>query len=188
MHGTLSGLMRTLLSALLNTLRAAFLSRASLALESAALRQQLTIYQRAHGRPQLRKQDRAFWVILRRLWCGWDRALIVVKPETVIAWHRQASGCSGTVARAVARSAGPAFTAATSPASGGSRVIIRSGERTRSARRLPPSSASSTPPPPSAANGDSPGATPWQADPLSLPKTPSALPALRLRHSKYRMK
>ena len=30
-----------------------------------------------------------FWVALRRLWPAWDRALIVVKPETVIAWHRQ---------------------------------------------------------------------------------------------------
>ena len=28
-------------------------------------------------------------MILRRLWPGWDRALIVVSPETVIAWHRQ---------------------------------------------------------------------------------------------------
>jgi hypothetical protein len=37
----------------------------------------------------MRVGDRVFWIVLRRLWSGWDRALIIVKPETVIAWHRQ---------------------------------------------------------------------------------------------------
>ena len=81
--------MGTLLSALLSFLRAALRSRTTLALENAALRQQLTVYQRAHHRARLRRQDRLFWVLLRRLWPGWDRCLIIVKPETVIAWHRQ---------------------------------------------------------------------------------------------------
>jgi hypothetical protein len=61
----------------------------TLALENAALRQQLTVYQRTQRRPRLRSHDRLFWILLRRLWPGWDRALIVVKPATVIAWHRQ---------------------------------------------------------------------------------------------------
>ena len=39
--------------------------------------------------PRLRAGDRAFWVVLRKLWSGWDRSLIIVRPETVIAWHRQ---------------------------------------------------------------------------------------------------
>ncbi len=26
--------------------------------------------------------------MLRRLWCGWKRALILVQPETVVRWHR----------------------------------------------------------------------------------------------------
>jgi len=81
--------MGTLLSALLCTLRAAFLSHASLALENAALRQQLANYQRSRIRARLRTGDRIFWILLRRLWSDWDRALIVVKPETVITWHRQ---------------------------------------------------------------------------------------------------
>jgi hypothetical protein len=29
-----------------------------------------------------------FWVILRWLWPGWKRALILVQPETVVRWHR----------------------------------------------------------------------------------------------------
>jgi transposase InsO family protein len=32
--------------------------------------------------------DKFFWVILRRLWPGWKRALILVQPETVARWHR----------------------------------------------------------------------------------------------------
>ena len=88
-HGTLLGLMGTLLFALINFLRAAFGSRSSLALENAALRQQLAAYQRTHRRPRLRARDRLFWVFLRKAWAGWSRPLIIVKPDTVIGWHRQ---------------------------------------------------------------------------------------------------
>ena len=81
--------MGTLLSALVSFLRATILPEASLALENAALRQQLTIYQRTRRRVSLRRGDRAFWVLLRRLWPGWKRSLLVVRPETVIGWHRR---------------------------------------------------------------------------------------------------
>ncbi len=30
-----------------------------------------------------------FWVLLSRLWPAWREALVIVKPETVIAWHRK---------------------------------------------------------------------------------------------------
>jgi hypothetical protein len=33
--------------------------------------------------------DRAFWVVLSRLWTRWSDALAIVKPATVIAWHRR---------------------------------------------------------------------------------------------------
>ena len=33
--------------------------------------------------------DRWLWVWLSRAWTGWRTALVIVKPETVIAWHRQ---------------------------------------------------------------------------------------------------
>ncbi len=81
--------MPTLIAALLTCLRAALMSRGALALENAALRQQLTIYQRRQNRPRLQGQDRVFWIVLRRLWSAWDRSLIIVQPETVISWHRQ---------------------------------------------------------------------------------------------------
>jgi len=32
--------------------------------------------------------DRLFWTAFRQLWLGWTNALIVVKLETVVSWHR----------------------------------------------------------------------------------------------------
>jgi putative transposase len=68
----------------------AFSRHRDLALENLALRQQLAIFKRRHPRPRLRSTDRLFWVWLSKIWTGWREALIIVKPETVIAWHRQA--------------------------------------------------------------------------------------------------
>ena len=44
---------------------------------------------RSIKRPQLRNRDRLFWILLSRFWSNWQEALIVVKPETVIRWHRK---------------------------------------------------------------------------------------------------
>ena len=68
--------------------RAYVVSRHRLGLEAAALRQQLIVLKRNRPRPPLRNVDRLFWVALRRLWTGWARALIIVKAETVVSWHR----------------------------------------------------------------------------------------------------
>ena len=67
----------------------AFLSRIALASENLALRQQLAVLNRKIHRPRLHRRDRFFWVILSQLWKNWREALIIVKPETVIKWHRQ---------------------------------------------------------------------------------------------------
>ncbi len=54
--------------------------------EIAALHHQLRILQRRTGaRPRLRSIDRILWTWLSRLWSGWRRALVIVKPETVLA-------------------------------------------------------------------------------------------------------
>ena len=34
---------------------------------------------------------RYLWVLLSRVWQSWRAALAIVRPETVIAWHRQVS-------------------------------------------------------------------------------------------------
>jgi transposase InsO family protein len=59
------------------------------ALENLALRQQLTVFKRHRPRPRLGKADRLFWLLLSRTWKDWQRALIIVKPETVVSWHRK---------------------------------------------------------------------------------------------------
>ena len=74
--------------AVLTYCRAFFISRHRLGLEVAALRQQLVVFKRKQPRPRLCGLDRAFWVALRRLWPGWVNTLIIVKPETVVSWHR----------------------------------------------------------------------------------------------------
>ncbi len=73
---------------LLCSLISAFKTRRSLALENLALRQQLAVLQRSVKRPRLSNVDRGFWVLLRRFWTDWARVLIIVKPETVVRWHR----------------------------------------------------------------------------------------------------
>ena len=57
-----------------------------LAIENAALRQQLAVYIKNQKRPRLQPGDRVFWAILRTLWSDWARPLCIVKPATVIGW------------------------------------------------------------------------------------------------------
>jgi putative transposase len=76
-------------SALFLFFRSLFFSRISLATETLVLRQQLLVLNRTVKRPNLRPQDRLFWVCLSRLWKDWRDALIIVKPDTVIKWHRE---------------------------------------------------------------------------------------------------
>ena len=47
------------------------------------------VQQRTIKRPKLYKRDRIFWVFLSHIWQDWESALIIVKPEIVIKWHRQ---------------------------------------------------------------------------------------------------
>jgi putative transposase len=82
--------MTSVLRSLLLTLRTLARSRAALHLEILALRHQLHVLQRTRPRRvRLAKTDRCLWVVLARLWTGWRTALVIVKPETVIAWHRR---------------------------------------------------------------------------------------------------
>ena len=81
-----------LASAVAAYLRAFCMPRHRLALEVAALRQQLAVFKRKQARPKLYSLDRLFWIELRRLWVDWAEALIIVKPDTVVAWHRAGFG------------------------------------------------------------------------------------------------
>jgi len=66
-----------------------FRSRSSLLLENLVLRQQVCVLKRKNRRPKLTGMDRGFWVAVSRLWSGWKASLLVVKPETVVEWHRR---------------------------------------------------------------------------------------------------
>jgi len=70
-------------------LRLLFFNRAHLAAENVALRQQPALLNRPGKRPRLRQSDRIFWVWLSRLWTNWRSALVIVKPATVVKWHRR---------------------------------------------------------------------------------------------------
>jgi putative transposase len=72
----------------LSWLGAFFRSRHHLGLELVALRQQVGVLKRKNPRPRLTLCDRLFWLGLRRCWSKWASVLVVVKPKTVVGWHR----------------------------------------------------------------------------------------------------
>ena len=53
------------------------------------LRQQLATYSQQKSKPKITPLDRVFWVALFRFWPRWKRALVIVKPDTVVRWHRK---------------------------------------------------------------------------------------------------
>jgi putative transposase len=61
----------------------------AVALENLALRQQVAALTRTVKRPPLRTRDRLFGILLAKAWSEWRTALIVVRPDTVVRWHRQ---------------------------------------------------------------------------------------------------
>ena len=73
---------------LLAAIRVFLRSRGDIALEVLALRQQIAVLKRKRPRPPLNGLDRLFWTTLRRFWSRWSDVLVIVKPETVVGWHR----------------------------------------------------------------------------------------------------
>jgi putative transposase len=80
-------------TALFQLLRGLLVPRLSMVTENLALRQQLLVLHRSSKRPRLRHRDRLFWIALSKLWRDWRSNLVIVKPETVIKWHRQGFKC-----------------------------------------------------------------------------------------------
>jgi putative transposase len=68
---------------------AVFKSRVTLYLENLALRHQLSVLRRSVKRPKLTSADRLLWAWLCEFWIDWRSSLVIVKPETVIGWHRK---------------------------------------------------------------------------------------------------
>jgi transposase InsO family protein len=80
----------TILSVVVSIFAFRFRSRASLELRLIALQHQLAVLRRQRpGRPQLSSLDRLLWVWLYRVWPQVIDAMILVKPATVVQWHRK---------------------------------------------------------------------------------------------------
>lgn len=72
-----------------------FMSNSAKDLEILALRSQLAIVQerisnRKIPKPRFKPAFRCLWVLLSKFFPGWQASLILVKPETVIGWHKTA--------------------------------------------------------------------------------------------------
>jgi putative transposase len=82
--------MMSVLVSLLLSVRSCLRARAALQLEVLALRHQLQALNRSRPRRlRLATVDRWLWAWLSHSWTAWRTALVIVKPETVGAWHRQ---------------------------------------------------------------------------------------------------
>src|SRR5208282_2192329 len=82
--------MLKLVRSIVSRLVCRFRSRAVVELENLALRHQLHVLRRQRpGRLRLLAIDRLLWVWLYRLWPRCLEAMVLVKPTTVIKWHRQ---------------------------------------------------------------------------------------------------
>src|SRR5436190_6893591 len=82
--------MVAILSAVVSIFVFRFRSRAALELKLVALEHQLAVLRRQRpGRPQLSSLDRLLWVLLYRICPQVIDAMVVVKPATVVEWHRK---------------------------------------------------------------------------------------------------
>jgi hypothetical protein len=85
-------LIRTAHRVLLDSLRLVALScrcRSAVAAENLFLRKQLALFRERNRRPR-RADDSTRWLMsFLSQWFDWRNALVVVKPETLIRWHRK---------------------------------------------------------------------------------------------------
>jgi hypothetical protein len=82
--------MLALLSAFFSWLACRLRSRAELEFEVMVLRFQLAVLHRQHpGRPRVCSIDRLLWVWLYRVWPRCLYTIVLVKPATVVQWHRR---------------------------------------------------------------------------------------------------
>ena len=81
--------MVTLLRFFLTLLTSPFRPMSRLAAENAVLRHQLAVLQRKVGRRvQFTNSDRLFFILLYRWFPSILNAITIVRPETVVRWHR----------------------------------------------------------------------------------------------------
>jgi len=72
-----------------------FRKRAALGCELVAIRSQLSFYkesirQKKQPRPHFTPAFRILWVLLSAIWSGWESAVDLMQPKTVLNWHKRA--------------------------------------------------------------------------------------------------
>jgi len=65
-----------------------FRSRTELVAENTLLRRQLIVLNRQVKKPKLTFSDRTILVILSRFNRSWRDAILIIKPQTILRWHR----------------------------------------------------------------------------------------------------
>ena len=66
-----------------------FRSREELVAENMMLRQQLIVASRKVAQPRFRPHERGLLVFLSSIVRGWRDAVLLVKPDTIVRWHRE---------------------------------------------------------------------------------------------------
>jgi transposase InsO family protein len=61
----------------------------ALAAENLFLRKQLALYQERHVKPRSATPATRVTLVWLARWCDWRQALVIVRPATLIRWHRQ---------------------------------------------------------------------------------------------------
>jgi hypothetical protein len=90
LESAILGRMFELLALVLASLRTGLRSRADLLAENLLLRHQLAVLTRPTcKRHRIRARDKLLWVLARCLCRDWRRNLVLVRPETVVGWHRR---------------------------------------------------------------------------------------------------
>jgi Integrase core domain len=79
-----------MLKSLLLIFRKLFTTKTQLILENLFLTKQLEIYQRNDPKLKISRIDRMFFSLMMDWLSNWKERLFIIKPETVIKWHRTA--------------------------------------------------------------------------------------------------
>lgn len=78
-----------MIKSILQFIRNLFISRAQLQIENIYLRKQLEIVTRSSQRIKVKKLDKVFLILGSKFLRSWKDHLVIVKPETLIRWHRE---------------------------------------------------------------------------------------------------
>jgi len=81
--------LKNLVMLILEFLRLQFKTRQGLILENLLLRQQIIILKRKTKRLKLKNIDRIILIWIIKIFSNWKTALIIVKPATLIGWHKK---------------------------------------------------------------------------------------------------